>query len=629
MCGLFAMFGEAFAEDFRAGLAALRSRGPDEEGRWEEAGVCLGHRRLSVIDLASGQQPMTLAAGHPAHERYRVVYNGEIYNFKELREELVEHGHRFETQSDTEVLLAGYVEWGEAVLPRLDGMFGFVVYDRAERKVFAARDRFGIKPLFYSEAGGGLTVSSTVEPFFRLRGFPRELDYAAIGEFLACQSIGSPRSVLRSIRSLPPGCCLRWSAAGGAAEVSRYWELLGPSEPVEQPSLEAFVESTDTAMRESVRRQLVADVPLGAFLSGGIDSSLMVHYMSEAGGGPTGRTVSGGGGIKTFSVRFPFGKGYDESGPAAAVARQYGCEHHVLDAGEVSGEVLRASVAGLDQPMADPAYLPTLMLAELTRGSVTVAVSGDGGDEMFGGYGRYTLTEDRYPDSPGRRAVRGLVRGRLLPRAMSRRGLAGRERMLWDRVKLGSFPGTRKDLGSLLRADAMRQVVAAGGVMETWRAMLARFAEDGVVGSDALMRADVWTYLSENCLVKTDRASMAHGLEVRVPMLGNPVAEAALPVHASVKMAGTGKAALVALAKRYLPPEVWDRPKHGFSVPLRGYFGGAWREVCEDWMARCGELAPFLDARAVERRWRGGGDARTLYTLIVLLGWLDSHDVSC
>ncbi|MEM6458708.1 MAG: asparagine synthase (glutamine-hydrolyzing) [Planctomycetota bacterium] len=619
MCGLLTMFGDTFADDFDDALDTLASRGPDERGVWvepeaEQGGVRLGHRRLSIIDLAAGQQPMALAPQHPLHDRYRIVYNGELYNAGELRDQLEAKGHPFATRCDTEVLLAGFVEWGADVLPRLDGMFAFAVYDRRERCVFAARDFFGIKPLMVHASGGGLILSSTLAPFFRLRRFPRRLDPAAVREYLACQSVPSPMTILRGVRSLEPGTWLRWTVGDERGESGRFETIPGPS--ASQPSPDDFIEATDAALRESVRRQLVADVPLGAFLSGGIDSSLMVRYMAD--------TASGS--VKTFSVRFPFGKGYDESGAAEAVAERFGCEHHVLDARDITGDALAAAWAELDQPLADPAYLPTRALAELTRRHVTVAVSGDGGDELFGGYDRYALTEDRYPDTPGRRAIRQLVAARLLPGAMGRRGLAGRERMLWDRVKLGPFPGTRKDMIPLLSPD-FRGEARVGDTMGLWLGWLNCFAEDGAATADTLMRADLHSYLSENCLAKTDRASMAHSLEVRVPMLGRPVADVALPVHASVKLANGPKSALVALAKRHLPGAVWDRPKHGFSVPLRGYFAGAWRDRCNDWLARCETLAPFLDARAVRRRWRRGDDTRTLYTLIGLLAWLDLHDV--
>jgi asparagine synthase (glutamine-hydrolysing) len=620
------MFGSGYASDFEPALEALTSRGPDERGVWRDGCgdqlVQLGHRRLSVIDLADGQQPMALAPGHPLHDRYRIVFNGEVYNYRALRRELEALGHAFATRSDTEVLLAGFVEWGTDVLPRLDGMFAFVVYDRQQRRVFAARDFFGIKPLMVSTEGGGLILSSTLQPFFKLQGFPRKVNLEAVREYLACQSIPSPMTMLRGVRSVDPGTWLRWDFDERKLQSERFGitpgmrGLPGAGPADEQPTIDEFIDATDAALRESVKRQLVADVPLGAFLSGGIDSSLMVHYMSEATSHP----------VKTFSVRFPFGKGYDESGPAAAVARQYGCDHHVLDAGDLTADVLADAVAQLDQPLADPAYLPTLSLAQLTRRHVTVAVSGDGGDELFGGYGRYRDTQARYPDSPGRRALRALAAGGMLPASLSRRGLAGRQRMLWDRVKLGPFPGTRKDLAAVLSPD-FRADARVGDTMSLWLEGLTRFAEGGLATADTLMRADVHSYLSENCLVKTDRASMAHSLEVRVPMLGLPVAAAALPVHASVKLAQGPKSALTALAQKYLPGEVWDRPKHGFSVPLRHYFAGAWQARSEDWLARSETLAPFLNADELRRRWRRGDDARTLYTFILLLAWLDAHAV--
>ncbi len=617
------MFGTPFGGDFHAALDTLASRGPDERGVWADPDlpdVMLGHRRLSIIDLVSGQQPMQLVDD----DRFVIAYNGELFNFRELRRDLEKRGRRFATDSDTEVLLAGYAEWGEAVLPKLDGMFAFVVWDRKEREVFAARDRFGIKPLVWSSGslhghGGrrgskyqslGLVVASTLAPFFRLTGFPRRLRPGALHDYLASQAVQSPWTVLSTCHALMPGGTLRWRYNQPGPTIGSFWEVPHAASPEHQPGFDELLEATDAALRESVTRQLVADVPLGAFLSGGIDSSLMVRHMAEASSSP----------VKTFAVRFPFGRGYDESDAAAAVAEAFGCEHHVFDAGDIDGAALADAAALLDQPLADPAILPTLALSELTRKHVTVAISGDGGDELFGGYDRYSAGTSRYPSTPLQRLLARLgFRGR--------RALAGRDRVLWNRVKLGPFPGTRKDL---LRLMPTGVPFAEGEVMGYWLSLVDRFRDrvTGEVDADALMRADLHTYLSENCLAKTDRASMAHALEVRVPILGNPVADVALPVHADVKLKHGLKSVLVELAKRDLPAAVWDRPKHGFSVPLREYFAGAWRERCEDWVSRCEALAPFLNAKEVRRRWASPReDARTKYTLIHLLAWLDTHPV--
>ncbi|MEZ6190278.1 MAG: asparagine synthase C-terminal domain-containing protein [Phycisphaerales bacterium] len=406
---------------------------------------------------------------------------------------------------------------------------------------------------------------------------------------------------------------MSWDRVSGKCETGRYWDI--PQATDKTAGFDELVEATDIALAESVKRQLVADVPLGAFLSGGIDSSLMVHYMAAASSHP----------VKTFTVRFDAKEGYDESRYAKQIAERYGCEHHELDAQAIDADPLAESLADLDQPLADPAYLPLRELCGMTREHVTVAIAGDGGDELFGGYPRFLRGESTYTGSP---LFNLLKRIDLLPPALRRRALQGADGLLWDRVKFGPFPGTRKDMAGLLTPDAA-QACAIDQTMRYWIDLAHRFGPK--IETDQLMRADLWTYLSENCLVKSDRASMAHGLEARVPMLGNPVVDFVLPQPADVKMQHGLKSLLVELSKRHLTPDVWDRPKHGFSVPLQTYFTGSWRRRCDDWVARCGELAPFLNSKAVQSRWasclRGRGDTRGMYTLIALLGWLDVHQV--
>ena len=560
--------------------------------------------------LASGQQPM-----HSADGRYVLVYNGEIYNFKDIRTELESQGVSFRTHCDTEVLLEGYAKWGERVLARLDGMFAFVIYDRREKSLFAARDRFGVKPLYYSTQGGFVALPSTlhIQPFFAIQGFPRRINYEALREYLAVQSIPSPMTLLRDVHSLAPASWLRWDYGAGEVKAGRYWDI---SQATDQPmGYEELVEATDAALAKSVERQMIADVPLGAFLSGGIDSSLMVHYMAKASANP----------VKTFTVRFEKKKDYDESAYAKKVAQRYNCEHHELDAREITGDTLAKALADLDQPLADPAYLPLRELCELTRQHVTVAVAGDGGDELFGGYPRFQQSASSYTGQPILNMLRSLG---VLPSSLLRRTLQGEEGLLYDRVKFGPFPGTRKDMASLLTIEAA-QACKINSTMHAWLDLARSFGS--TIGTDQLMRADLWTYLSENCLVKSDRASMAHSLEVRVPMLGNPVVDLVLPQPADVKMKHSLKSILVELSKRHLTQDVWDRPKHGFSVPLDTYFKGSWRQSCESWVSRCEELAPFFNANEVRSRWRatlaGRGDKRATYTLIALLAWLDTHRI--
>lgn len=610
MCGILGFVGTPWRPQVRQALETLHSRGPDHQSILELPGTTLAHARLSVIDLAGGAQPMSSPDG-----RYHLVFNGEIYNFQALRKELEHAGYGFHSRSDTEVLLHGYAAWGRSLLPRLDGMFAFAVWDAVERSLFIARDALGIKPLVYAQEGGGLVFSSTLAPFFALDGFPRRMDAQALRDYLAFQTALAPHTFLASVRSLPPGHCLRY-AEGENVRVERWWSIPRPGHDKSDP--EEKLAEIDAALNESVRRQLVADVPLGAFLSGGIDSSLMVHYMAANAAGP----------LRTFCLTFPQ-KHFDEAAHARAVARKYGCEHHELAAPAISGEDFRASIESLDQPLADPAYVMTHALARLTRRHVTVAISGDGGDELFCGYPRFFDTESRHPRRPGQGLLRRLIQAGLAPSGLLRRSLWGRELLWYKRVELGPWPG-RKDMTRFLAGEFVAQA-RVGETLSSWLGLIDELG--GQMDTATLMRADLWTYLSENCLTKTDRASMAHGLEVRVPMLGKPVLDSVLTLPAEYHTRLGGKTLLNQLASRHLPEEVWNRPKHGFSVPLSDLFDGPWKDVCENAIEEAATIAPFLDSRSLRSAWQNRGrrqlrsSSRLIYTLIVILLWARSRRI--
>ncbi len=610
MCGIIGVVDAPWRADARRALNTIASRGPDDEGWFDGEGVTLGHRRLSIIDLASGHQPMQSADG-----RHVIVFNGEIYNFQDLRDELIAGGRAFITHSDTEVLLHGYAVWGKGLLQRLDGMFAFALWDAQTRRLFAARDRMGVKPLFFSTMQG-MTFASTLEPFFALREFPALLDYQALRDFLAFQTPLAPRTFLADVKQLLPANWLEYDAHTQQVQTGAFWSIPAPRTGVNIDRNE-MIERVDDALSTAVRRQLVADVPLGAFLSGGIDSGLMVHYMAKAGARP----------LQTFTVRFPQVE-LDETPHARAVAAQFGAEHHVVDAPAIDGDAFAATLDALDQPLADPAYVPTLALARLTRSMVTVAISGDGGDELFGGYSRFRVQEADHPKRPWQAGMRTLINARLLPGAMLRRSLWGRELLLYRKVELGPYAVSRKSMRTYLSKEAWR-ACRPEGTLERWMDLTGSFGRS--FDTAALMRADLWTYLSENCLVKTDRASMAASLEVRVPMLGNNVLDTVLDLPAGVHFDPDGKAILRELARRYLPESVWNRPKHGFSVPLESSLIGPWRKQCEAWLATARESAPFLNHVALHKLWNrtlaGRGSARLMYTFIVLLAWLGRHRV--
>ncbi|MGD9787010.1 MAG: asparagine synthase (glutamine-hydrolyzing) [Sulfuricellaceae bacterium] len=612
MCGILGLIDTPWRDDdAHAALKAMGQRGPDEQALRELPGAVLGHARLAIIDVAGGHQPMATP-----DERFTLVFNGEIYNFPALRHELESKGHSFSTHSDTEVLLHGYTEWGEGVVKKLDGMFAFAVWDREKRQLFAARDRVGIKPLFYSTANG-FAFASTLAPFFALRGFPTRLDYEALRDYLAFQTVLAPASFLRDVRQLPPAGWLRYEADGNRLETGGYWSIPAASRiPPNDPDV--LADEFDRLLADSVNRQMVADVPLGAFLSGGIDSSLMVHYMAQAGARP----------LRTFSMRFDQA-GYDESAHALAVARHYGAEHHVIDAPDIGPDQLLDAIRGLDQPLADPAYVTTAELARLTRQHVTVAISGDGGDELFGGYGRFRDVEAKHPDSARKRALRALIGWGLLPGTLLRRSLAGQDLLLYRKVELGPYETSRKSLKHYLTLPAWK-ASHPEATLSLWLDLARSFG--GHMDTDSLMRADLWTYLSENCLMKTDRASMRHSLEVRVPLLSNSILDAALALPSSAHFDRSGgKAILRRIARRHLPEEVWNRHKHGFSVPLQAYFNGGWKELGNSYFHRAGQLAPFLNQSALAALWRdacrGKSSRRLAYTFLTLLIWLDGRSI--
>ena len=608
MCGILGLIATPWQEEAQAALAKLASRGPDEQRLLVDGAACLGNTRLAVIDPEGGRQPMRSRDG-----RYLLVQNGEIYNFRELRSELEALGVAFSTRSDTEVLLEGYAVWGETLPARLDGMFAFAVWDTREHVLFAARDRLGVKPFFYSTRAG-LSFASTLASFFALRGFHLRLDYEALRDFLAFQVCLAPSSFLADVRQLPPASRLRWREDGNRLEISRYWQI--PEASGRVPEREEMAARLDVALRESVRRQLVADVPLGAFLSGGIDSGLMVHYMAEAGGRPP----------ETFTMAFTEAE-FDETPYAQMVAEAHGCRHHVLQAPSIDGTAFATAIQSLDQPLADPAFVTTNALAALTREHVTVAISGDGGDELFAGYERFADEAALHPASFGQDAARRLVEAGALPGALLRRTLHGKELLHYRHAELGPWNTGRKSFARFLAPEALARSRPQES-LALWRSLA------GEMDTAGLMRADLWTYLSENCLAKADRASMSHGLEVRVPMLGNPVLDAVLALPAAAHFdSGGGKALLRALAARHLPEAAWKRKKHGFSVPLLQLFNGPWRDAAEAVLQRCESLAPFLRADAVRAQWisalRGRGSRRLAYTFVVLLLWLERHQLQC
>lgn len=559
----------------------LRHRGPDAEGFYTDQRVALGHRRLAVIDQsAAANQPMPNEDG-----TVLAILNGEIYNHPELRERLIARGHTFRSHTDTEVLVHLYEDEGLACIAQLRGMFAFALWDRPAQRLVVARDRLGKKPLHYALTPDGLTFASELKALVLDRSIDRRVDPVAVHHYLSYQYVPAPLTIFGGVRKLAPAHFL--VAENGHVWTKRYWQLCyEPKLDLTEPeATEQFV----ALLREAVRARLVSDVPLGAFLSGGVDSSLVVALMAELGVSP----------LRTFSIGFGE-TAYNELPYARDVARRVGSEHHELRVGPESVARLPELVAHYDEPYADASALPTFLLSGLAREHVTVALSGDGGDEDFAGYQRYpqALQGGRLQSiPPGARQQLAHLVARTVP---------ARDDGLLARGNRRFVRSTRSPLDhyfSLLSFDYFDDPVASLytpafaasilGVSSLGPLEVALGASDARTSLDSLLAMDVSTYLPDDLLVKVDIASMAHGLEVRSPLLDQQVAEfaARLPVDLKLRH-GSAKRVLKAAARRYLPAAIVDRPKAGFAVPLDSWFR---HEL------RCWPHDILLDSRALAR----------------------------
>ena len=566
----------------------LRHRGPDDAGRFVDAagGLALGHRRLSIIDLSeAGHQPMTSPCG-----RFVITYNGEIYNFRELRQILApQRGRPFRGHSDTEVLLGAIAEWGvEPALRRVHGMFAFALWDRQARRLILARDRVGKKPLYYGWCGGAFLFASELKALHRHPAFDPEIDRAALGLFVQLGWVPGPFSIDRRIRKLPPGALLILDAADGPAEpvVQTWWSakeaaLAGDQAPFAR-SFDEAVDALDALLGAAVRARMIADVPLGALLSGGVDSSTVVALMQAAGAVP----------VRTFSIGFREPK-HDEAPFARAIAAHLGTDHTELYVGPEDSLALVPELPQIyDEPFADPSQIPTALVCRLARSSVTVALSGDGGDELFAGYQRYRRSLEswkglqRWPAS-ARKAAAALTATLddrfAAPKWLSK--AAKRAAGIGAADALDLFVGARtrtRDPARLVRgAHAVPHLLADRQRWPDLREPL-----------QAMMYLDFAGYLPDDCLVKVDRASMAASLEVRCPLLDHRVVELAWSLPLAYRLGdGGAKRVLKSVLERYVPGTLFERPKRGFGVPI-----GAWlRGPLRDW------AATLLDERRLAR----------------------------
>ena len=541
----------------------IRHRGPDDEGIHVEPGVGLGMRRLSIIDLAGGRQPI-----HNETATIWIVFNGEIYNYRELRAELEARGHVFATSSDTESIVHAYEEWGEDAFQRLRGMFGIALWDRPNRTLLLARDRAGIKPLHYVHDGGRLSFGSEIKSLLAAGAFEPRLDLDSLDHYFAFLYTPRDGSIFEGVRKLPPGHYLRWR--DGRIEVRQYWKIAAV-EPFRGSEREA-ADALDRVLEDAVRAHMISDVPLGAFLSGGIDSSAVVGFMARASSRP----------VKTFSIGFDDPQ-YDELEHARAVARHFGTDHHEFVVRPDALSILERLVSHFDEPFADSSAIPTWYVSEIARRHVTVVLSGDGGDELFGGYDRYFPSPrvaqfDRLP-IPGLRRLAALAWPRL-PHGMKGKALL-RHVSKDDQARyLDSVAFFQPDERLALYTDEVRSRLAASAE-QTLASHFERFA--ALPLRSRLMRFDFETYLPDDVLTKVDRMSMAHSIESRVPLLDNEVIAfaAALPTH--FKINGTKrKYVLKEVLRPMLPSSIVDRKKQGFGIPLGGWFRGGLTTVFSD-----------------------------------------------
>jgi asparagine synthase (glutamine-hydrolysing) len=616
MCGIAGIVrsdgAPAGVELLRAMTTVLAHRGPDGDGFFCEGPVGLGHRRLAIIDLATGDQPMASDDGSSV-----IIFNGEIYNFRELRRELEGRGATFRTKSDTEVILRAYEAWGVECLSRLRGMFAFAIWDKARRRLFLARDRVGIKPLVYAWDGRRLLFGSEIKALLEDAAVSRELDWGALRDFLTHHYIPSPRTIFRSIRKLPPASYLVLDLDRPEPEVHRYWDL--PFVPDSRPTEADWLDGLRWHLTDAVRSHLVSDVPIGAFLSGGVDSSAVVALMAQA---TEGR-------VRTFSIGFDEGD-FDELAHAREVARRYDTQHfeYVVKANAL--EMLPRLAWQFDEPFADSSALPTYYVSKITREHVTVALSGDGGDENFVGYTRYARAQrlherlDTFPAILARPLLR--LAARLLPPGARGQGYLD---------MLGAPPVDRYfKLVAYQRSEGLRKLLSAGAREHiepvVTPALFRKLAAEGPRADyvSTLQYLDIHSYLPEDILTKVDRTSMAVSLEARVPLLDHVLMEYVATMPAGLKFRdGIGKVILKRAMAADLPPGILGRRKMGFGLPIASWFRREMTDYVRDVLdgrrtRQRGLVDPGAVATLLEEHQAGGRDRSSqIWALLALEEW--------
>jgi asparagine synthase (glutamine-hydrolysing) len=607
-------------DELQAMVRTLVHRGPDEEGSVALNGVGLAMRRLAIVDLGGGQQPFTNETGD-----IELVANGEIYNFPDLRRELERFGHRFRSRSDIEVLVHGYEQWGVDLLPRIRGMFAMALWDGRTRTLLAARDRAGEKPLYWSQTPQGLRLASEVKALLVRPEVSRELDPEALDQFLTYEYIIAPRSILKQVRKVPPASYLLWR--DGHVQVKRYWDAA--SVPLRSWTDVDAIDALRAAMRQAVVRQMMADVPIGAFLSGGIDSSTLVALMSEATRLP----------INTFSMGFDDGS-YNELAYARAVAEAFRTNHRERTVTPALEPLFDRLVVHLDEPFADVSMFPTYMVASLAREHVAVALSGDGGDELFGGYDAYQAQAlAARLGSLGEAVMPALAAvAASLPPTEKKKGIVNKVK----RFTAGAATAPT-DLGhyrwmvylgaaakARLYAGGLRERLTAHDVYAPVREALGRFSQDDLLNRQ--LYADLSVYLADDILVKVDRMAMATSLETRAPFLDGDVMELAFSMPADFKIRnGERKWVLKQAMKGILPDAILARKKEGFSIPMKNWLRRELQPLMRSLLAPdrirarglfdAAEVSRLVEAHVTGRE----NHAHTLFPLMVFERWAAEH----
>ncbi len=572
MCGVAGIFDSRGKREVDRGLLrrmtdSLAHRGPDGSGEHIGPGIGLGHRRLAIIDVGGGHQPLYNEDGQVA-----VVFNGEIYNFQDLVVELEAAGHVFRTHSDTEVIVHAWEQWGPAAVGRFRGMFAFALWDETSQNLFIARDHLGKKPLYYCEmTDGTLIFGSELKALAVHPDLPRDLDVAAIEDYFAYGYIPEPRSIYRAVRKLPPAHSLLWHRGDARPRIEAYWDLA-----FNEPKLDDLDEAKSeliARLTEATKMRLMSEVPLGAFLSGGVDSSAVVALMAGLSHDP----------VRTFSIAFG-DKEYDESAYAQRMADRYGTEHHARQVSPDDFELLDRLASIYDEPFGDSSAMPTFRVCALARERVTVALSGDGGDELFAGYRRYALHARA---ERARRALPAALRrplfgalGQLYPKAdWAPRWL--RAKTTFQELALDSCDAyfqavsvINDGLRNRLFSPAFRRDLQGYNAVEVLRGHMKRAATDDIVLQNQYL--DLKTSLPGGILVKVDRAAMANSLEVRAPLLDYRLAQWSADLAPDLKLkGGEGKLVLKRALEPYVDQDLLYRPKQGFSMPLARWFRGA------------------------------------------------------